>query len=144
MAQCASGDCLARAHTELLPQPVGSSVFLYVVVCVLIGLYLLGVCTGFYLQRFVSWVWISLTKALPTRGRELSPWARFVARALHFIHRRRNMSLAFRDLSSYSLRNTEGSKPTTRRKRLATPSPRPRASATGQLTPLREGPVVYS
>ena len=146
MAQCAGGNCLARAPTELSLVSLNpdSSGRWPLVIYFLIGVFLVGVITGCFLCYIGSWVWTSLTKALQRSRTRPGPWAQLVARALHFIRRRRTISIAFRDLSSYTLRNTEASKPTTaRRRRLTTPAPKARTSQSSQLTPLREGPVIH-
>ena len=100
-----------------------------------------GVILGWYLHK--SWVWIR-GRISQSLVRQAGAWETLVTRAVRFVRRRRAIGLAFSALGNYSLRPSEGSQPTSaRRRRLATPGPRARSQREVQeLTPLREGPVI--
>ena len=121
------------------PEPIGGDTGVLWELAGLVFLtFLVGVGTGIWLSR-------QLRPTERVLGQHsANPWVRLVSRALHFIHRRRATSLAFRSLGESTLRNSEGSKPNqARRRRVATPGPRTSpGSATTGVIPLDEGPVI--
>lgn len=70
------------------------------------------------------------------RGRP-SKWELLARRALHFLRRRRAISLAFQAYSNVDLRPAQGSRPNTARRAL-----KQRAHTPGALRVLNEGPAV--
>ena len=141
MALVLGGDsCLAATPG---PSLIGGRVNpLAVVVLVAVTV---GVLLGWYLHRL--WVavasWISQSTGLRNHR---NPWVRVVARALHFIRKRRTISLALSNSQGNSLRNSEGSASNSaRRQHLAQATPKASARVlVGELTPLREGPAIQS
>ena len=132
------------ASGETVVTPIGDSSEEpgYLILKVLVVFtFALGIVTGI----LIAWAWAgigstSVRHPLVPPPRGASVWKRLVARALRFVKKRRLVSLAFGNYSNYSLRNSEGSRPTSlRRRRPTSPSPKPKAAG---LPPLVEGPVV--
>ena len=120
------------------PGPIGDTGALWELAGLALVVFLAGVGTGIWFSNRVR------PKERVLGQQSANPWVRLVSRALHFIHRRRATSLAFRSLGESTLRNSEGSKPNqARRRRVATPGPRtsPGSASTGVI-PLDEGPVI--
>ena len=114
-------------------------------VAVVLVAVVIGVLLGWNLHR----LWLSVISWFQQSTglkHHRNPWVRVVARALHFLRRRRTISLALSNFQGNSLRNSEGSAPNTARRQhlaQATPKASARVSA-GELTPLREGPAIQS
>lgn len=153
-AQCAGGDCLVRTPTGWevdlwIPHPARGYLWVWVVLGITFAL---GWVTGYRTARWVDWIrsihWPRLVPSAILTGSVIN-WQRLASRALAFVKKRRLVSFAFNNYKSFSLRNTEPSRPTTlRRRRLSHQSPRAgeyrelspvRASG---LTPLDKGPVT--
>ena len=138
MSTRAIGGTVATPFGDSSEEP-GDLILQVLVLCaftlgILAGLLIAKVWTGFGSLSVKQPVAISTPSA--------SVWTRLVTRALRFVQKRRLVSLAFGNYSSYSLRNTESSRPTSlRRRRLTSPSPKAKAAG---LPPLVEGPVVPS
>ena len=115
---------------------------------VLLVIYFLGVISGYLATRLWDWLRSLRFPALAflAPSRVVTGWVRLVSKAVTFVRKRRLISFAFGNYRSYSLRNTEGSAPTTlRRRRLQAESPRRTvglSSPSVGLSPLREGPVT--
>ena len=129
------GNC-GHAQRDSSEEP-GDGILQVLVLCA----FTLGILAGLLIAK----VWtglgsLSVKRPAVSAASSASVWTRLVARALRFVQKRRLVSLAFGNYSTYSLRNTEASKPTSlRRRRLTSPSPKSKAAG---LPPLVEGPVV--
>ena len=106
----------------------------------LLGVFVLGVATGWFLARTWLWIWDCGTRASQVLHR---PWARLVLRLLHFVRRRRLISFAF---SNYKNHQAIGQVPKSpKRARRARPIGSPKAlpgPPSPGPSPLIEGPVI--
>ena len=123
-----------------LPSPAISGIP-HLVVGIFLGIFALGSCTGWFAHRL--WLWVRGFRASTQRSSTTS-WTNLVKKALRFTRKRRLIALAFSNYRNSDLRNSEGSRPNTlRRRRVATPVPKAgtRPTALAEVSPLREGPV---
>ena len=139
MSTWASGGTVVTPIGDSLEEP-GDLILKGLVLCT----FTLGILTGLLIAKVwagIGSLSVKRPSVSPTSG--ASVWTRLVARALRFVRKRRLVSIAFGNYSNYSLRNSEGSRPTSlRRRRSTSPSPKPKASGLPPpvVSPDRHGP----